>query len=259
VRATGTAIPPIFAPLLAVQFLTILPPIVRRSPSPADLARAEVFFPLVGALVGLGLATLDALLVSVFSLPLRCGLVIAAMAAITGALHLDGVIDTFDGIFAGGGTEQRLAIMRDPRAGAFGVVAVVTLLLLQYTALISLEGTIRTVALVLGPCFGRWAIVQATSCFDYARPSGLGRDFTNALTPRHAMLAWVLTAVIAWAASGTVGLAMFGLVLVVVHAAAAWMASRLGGLTGDTYGTLCELAQITTWIALSSTLMANAS
>nr|MBA2449218.1 adenosylcobinamide-GDP ribazoletransferase [Chloroflexota bacterium] len=119
------------APLFALQFLTIVPPIVRRAPRSASLGSAETFFPAVGLLLGLGLLATDVLLRPLIARPVRDVVLVILLAVMTGALHLDGLIDTFDGVFGGRDPQTRLALMRDPRAGAFGVVAVVCLLLLK--------------------------------------------------------------------------------------------------------------------------------
>ena len=64
--------------------------------------------------------------------------------------------------------------MRDPRAGSYGVVAVVLLLALKIAALGSLPPALRMPALIVAPCLGRWGIVLATGAFPYARPEGMG-------------------------------------------------------------------------------------
>ncbi len=71
----------------------------------------------------------------VFPLPVVDAGVVVLMIAFTGALHLDGLMDTCDGIFSFKSPEQRLTIMRDSRVGAFGVIGAVALLLLKFGAL----------------------------------------------------------------------------------------------------------------------------
>ena len=111
---------------LAFAFLTRLPFRAAAAPEPGALARAAWAFPLAGILVGVtgGIA---------FSLSDRLGLPINAMALlavaatvlITGGLHEDGLADTADGLGGGAGRDEALAIMRDSRSGAFGVLAMV--------------------------------------------------------------------------------------------------------------------------------------
>ncbi len=240
----------LLGPLTAVQFLTILPLAVRRPTRPHELGPAEAFFPFAGLLIGALLVAIDWLLSGVASGLVVDVLLVAAGATVTGALHLDGVVDTFDGVFAPGGPARRLEIMRDPRAGSFGVIAVVLLLGLKVAALGSLSPDVRTGALLLGPCLGRWTIVLVTSVFPYARPVGSGRAFKDAIRPIHAAVAALVTALVAALAVGWVGLALAGVVTLLGLALGRWCSGRLGGLAGDTYGAACELAETTTWLAL---------
>jgi adenosylcobinamide-GDP ribazoletransferase len=238
------------APFLAVQFLTVLPPLVRRPLRPCDLGRSESFFPLAGLLLGALLAGTELLLQAVVAQPVRDVLLVALLAALTGALHLDGIIDTFDGIFAHGGRARRLEIMRDPRAGAFGVVGVVLLLALKLAALGSLPQDSRLTAMLLAPPLGRWAIVLVTRTFPYARPEGMGRSFKDAVRWTHVAIAGTMAAVLAWVIAGPGGLMVAGSVSVLALLVARWMAGRLGGLSGDSYGAVCELTEAGVLVAL---------
>ncbi len=238
------------APFVAIQFLSVLPPLVRRPLGPSDLGRSESFFPLAGLLLGALLAGTELLLRPVVAQPVRDVLLVALLAALTGALHLDGVIDTFDGIFAHGGPARRLEIMRDPRAGAFGVVGLVLLLALKLAALGSLPPDARLPALLLAPALGRWAIVLVTRQFPYARPEGMGRSFKDAVRWSHVALAGTMAAGLAWAVSGPSGLMVAASVSVLALLLARWLAGRLGGLSGDTYGAICELTEAGVLVAL---------
>jgi adenosylcobinamide-GDP ribazoletransferase len=246
-------------PFFALQFLTIAPPLVRRPPRPADLGAADAFFPAVGLAIGCALAGLDAVLSGLAAPHVRDVLLVGALATITGALHLDGLADSFDGLFGGGDAASRLAVMRDPRVGAYGVVALVCLLLLKVAALGALAGQARVLALVLAPCLGRWAIVQATWSFPYARPEGLGRGFKDGLRGGHvAVAALTALAAAAWLI-GPGGAALFAVTVAFVWAAGMAMVGRLGGLTGDTYGALCEVVETGVLVTLGLPVLAGAS
>lgn len=231
------------APFFALQFLTVVPPIVRRAPHPDDLGRSEAFFPLVGLLLGGVLALADTLLAAQVAPLVRDVLLVALLAAMTGALHLDGVIDTFDGLFTGATPERRLEIMRDPRAGSYGVVAVVLLLALKLAALASLPPTLRLPALILAPCLGRWGIVLATGAFAYARPQGMGRDFKESIRWRHVLTAGAIALVAAASIAGAVGVLVWTVVGIAVLLGGNWVSGRLGGLSGDIYGAICETSE----------------
>ena len=231
------------APFIALQFLTVLPPLVRRVPRADDLGRSEAFFPLVGLVLGTCLAGADYLLTLLVAPLVRDVLLVALLAALTGALHLDGVVDTFDGLFAAVSPQRRLEIMRDPRAGSYGVVAVVLLLALKVAALASLPSTVRTSALMLAPCLGRWGIVLATSRFAYARPEGMGRAFKESIRTAHVAVAAAIALGAAGYVAGTPGAAIWFGVSVIVLLAGRWIAGRLGGVSGDIYGAICEVSE----------------
>ena len=237
-------------PVFALQFLTISPPLVRRVPTAAELGAADAFFPLVGLLLGAFLVVTDRLLGMLFAPMVRDALLVIALAAITGALHLDGLIDSFDGLFVGRDREARLAAMRDPRAGSFGVVAVASVLLLKVAALGALPEHVRGPGLLLAPCLARWGIVQATWLFPYARPEGLGRAFKDGLRGPHVLIAAACAVGAAGLLVGTLGVALFAVSTLGVWAVGVAMSRRLGGLTGDTYGCLCELMEASVWLAI---------
>lgn len=239
------------APFFAVQFLTVVPPsLVRRAPEHDDFGRSDAFFPAVGLLLGSVLAAADWLLAPLVADSVRNVGLVALLAILTGGLHLDGLIDTFDGLFAGPDSARRLEVMRDPRAGSFGVVAVVLMLGLKISAIASLPQTLRIPALVVAPCLGRWGIVLATRTFAYARPTGMGRSFKDAIRWRHVIAASVIALGAAWLLLGVTGVALWVGASVLVLAAGSSAASRLGGLTGDSYGALCELVETSVLIGV---------
>jgi adenosylcobinamide-GDP ribazoletransferase len=240
----------LLGPLLAVQFLTVVPVLGRRTPRAREFGVAEAFFPVAGLLVGATLLAVDTLLTGIASPTVRDVLLVALLAALTGGLHLDGLIDTFDGLFAHGDRERRLEVMRDPRAGAFGVVAVVLVLALKLAVLESLSPTLRPAALLLGPCMGRWGIVAVTLIYSYAREQGSGRAFKDAVRPVHALVAGCITLAVAYLTAGWLGVGLAMLLTALVLLGAGWASRRLGGLTGDTYGATCELTEAATWLVL---------
>jgi adenosylcobinamide-GDP ribazoletransferase len=232
------------APFFALRFLTILPTfIARRPPDAGDFGRSDAFFPLVGLALGAILAGLDVVLRPVVSELVLNVLLVATLAGLTGALHLDGVIDTFDGLFAGSSREQRLAIMRDPRAGSYGVVAVVLLLACKLAALGSLPESSRAAALMVAPCLGRWGIVLTTYAFAYARPEGMGRSFKDSIRLQHLIVAGVIALGAAGLFGGIAGLVIWTIVGWLVLAAGRTITGALGGVTGDSYGAICELTE----------------
>src|SRR5512139_1335636 len=110
--------------LIALQFLTVIPVPWDTRCQKEDLGRATAMFPLVGLTIGGLLLGLDWLVAPWLPRPLTAALLVTALAAVTGALHLDGLADVCDGLAARGNRERFLAVMKDSHVGAAGAVAV---------------------------------------------------------------------------------------------------------------------------------------
>jgi len=226
----------------ALQFLTITPPLVRRPFRPEELGKAVGYFPLVGVLLGCLLAGLDWILALVLPASVAAAVTLAAWVILTGALHLDGFLDTCDGLFGGHTPEARLRILRDERVGAFAVAGGVLLLLMKYTALAAVPS--RFVALILAPTLGRWGMALAVMAFPYARAEGLGRAMKDHVGWMQAGLATGVALAVAWFAGNWLGLAAMCLAGATTWAAARFALARLPGLTGDIYGAVCEVIEV---------------
>ena len=229
----------------AMRFLTVLPVPLGREAGSERVGRSLVYFPLIGLLLGLLLAGLDWALERVLPVSVSSGIVLVFLVLITGATHLDGFIDTCDGMVAGKTPEQRWEIMRDSRVGAFGVVGACCLLLLMYVSLANLPETSRAWALVLMPVLGRWAVVGAIWAFPYARPVGLGRVFKDEARWWMVALATGVALAVSVATLRLAGLAiMFGAGLVTLLLCVIFK-RKFAGLTGDNYGAVIVMGELT--------------
>jgi adenosylcobinamide-GDP ribazoletransferase len=228
--------------LAAAQFLTIAPPIIRRTFTPRELGASVAFYPLIGLLIGALLGSADFLLGQVFPQLVRSALMLAIWVLISGALHLDGFLDACDGLLGGHTAEQRLEIMRDERVGAFALAGGTLLLLVKFAALSELS--MRPAGLLLAPTMSRWAMATAVVAFPYARTHGLGREIKDNARRSHAMIASLFTLLIAWGIAGWMGVAAFAASAVLLLGLAGFALQRLPGLTGDVYGALNEMAEV---------------
>ena len=237
--------------LVAIQFLTSIPLPWPRKTSPEALSRSVTYFPIVGLIIGLILAGLNWLFRFIFPPAVVDALLIVALVILTGALHLDGLVDTCDAIAGHKTVEDRWRVMRDSRAGTFGIVGVVLLLLVKYAALGSIPETLKMVTLVFMPVASRWAMVYAIFIYPYARPSGLGSAFKQGMRwPRFAVATFVtfIVAVVLMPLFQLTGLVvMFG-VWVLTLVLAAYFKRKFAGLTGDTYGAINEVAEVSALI-----------
>lgn len=245
---------------VALTFLTTLPvaPVADAEfeRDPSITGRAFAWYPAVGLVIGLILAALSWLLArSALHPAVIAGLVLGAWIVLTGALHLDGLMDSCDALFAPVDSQRRLEILKDVHVGAFGVVGLVWLVGLKWTVLSQLTSSAHALpALFLAPIWGRWMLVFAAQRFAYARPgSSLGQFMRNGLGPRQLIAATLFAVIIQvglsilWPALWWTLLApLLGIIL------ARWAASRLGGgLTGDLYGALCEVVEAAVLLAVA--------
>jgi adenosylcobinamide-GDP ribazoletransferase len=239
-RETGSRSPAAHF-LIALQFLTIAPAVVKRSFTPEEMGKATAYFPLVGALIGAILVGANFLLGQIFPSPVRAALLLALWVLCSGALHLDGFLDACDGLLGGQTPQARLEIMRDERVGAFALAGGILLLLMKYSALVELTGI--SPALILAPVLSRWAIAAAIFAYPYARPSGLGKAMKDHTTGQQVLVGTLFAAGISVLILGWPGLAAAALALLVMLGASGFALRRIPGLTGDLYGTINELVE----------------
>lgn len=234
--------------LVAVGFLTRIPVPAAVFDDTRAGSASLAWYPLVGLILGVLLAGLAWALREAPPL-LSAALVLAAWVALTGALHLDGLADSADAWIGGLGDPARtLEIMKDPRSGPAGVVALALLLLVKFAALASLPGQ-AVVLLALAPLLARMALTLAFLTTPYVRRAGLGTALAGA--PRVASsAALVAGAAVCLAAAGWRGAVAIGAGLLVFACWRHACVRRIGGTTGDTAGALAELTEAAVLVAL---------
>jgi len=249
-----TSSPPRTWPVLsalgeAVRFLTILPVPGRAATDERVIARSMAAFPLVGLLVGGLSAGGGRLAHELFGAPLHAIVCVVAAVGLTAGLHLDGVADTCDAVFSWRSRERKLEIMRDSRIGTMGALGLIVILLLKVGALVSL-GEAWWVGAILAPLWGRWADTYGLFWFAAAREGGMGRTFQEHVRRRDFVLATALALLLGGAVNFPAGVLVIGVLAPLIHLTGRWLSRSLGGLTGDTYGFLCELAEAATLLSL---------
>ena len=228
--------------IAALQFLTLIPPLVKRPFTEKELGQAVGFYPLVGLTIGAVLVGANMLLGLVFPPFVRATLILVLWVLMSGALHLDGFLDACDGIFGGFTPQKRLEIMHDERVGAFGMAGGVLLLLLKFTTLGALPNP--NAALLLVPTLSRWGISLALIAYPYARDQGVGRAIKDNAGWRQLALASVMAILTAWFTFQWMGLIALVIAGMIVWLAATFILRRIPGLTGDIYGALNELVEL---------------
>lgn len=238
---------------VAAAFLTRVPLAVAPSAG-GSLAAGFWAFPLVGAGVG-GAAALAFLTAQVLGLGDGAAALAAvlASAALTGALHEDGLADAADGLFGGHNRERRLAIMRDSRHGTFGVLALVAGVGLRAAALARLGDPVRAgLALVAAHAVSRALLPATMRALAPARSDGLGAG-AGTPNPAQAAAAAAIGAALALAALGPLrGLVALIAAGAAVGAAAGLARRRIGGYTGDVLGAFQQVGEVVMLLAAAA-------
>jgi cobalamin 5'-phosphate synthase/cobalamin synthase len=225
----------------ALAFLTRLPLGRRIDVDGRDIARSALLFPLVGAAIGAAVGG-SAILADRALPPLAAAAAALTVGALlTGALHLDGLADTADAL-AGGSRERALEIMRDPRIGTYGAVALALDLLLKAAAVSALlERDDVLLPLLAAASLARATPVPLARILPYARPDGgVGDAFSGRVSVRAALGATALAATLAVALLGWRGAAMLAAAAVATLAFGYGYRRWLGGVTGDALGATVE-------------------
>jgi len=228
----------------AFQFLTIIPLPFRLKYQDGDMGRSMRWFPLVGLAIGLLLAALHYCLMLIFPEQIAALLLIAALALVTGALHLDGLADVFDGFGARGGRERFLAVMKDSSSGAIGIVALVLGLFLKYQALLYLPAGLKYGGIIIFPAAARFAQVLTTVGSKKARNDGLGAHFISTAGVKEVMIAAATMLTAAFLLLGVSGIISCLVAASFASLSRSYFHRRLGGVSGDIIGCTSELAEI---------------
>ncbi len=214
----------------ALAFLTPFPG--ARVPTPKALR----WFPVVGVVLGFVVGGLWWATAKAWPLPVAALLVVAADLGLTGMLHLDGLADSADGLLPHLGPERRLEVMREPTVGAFGIGAVVVVLLARFAVFATLRPAPLLVAALW--CVSRTSMAAVVERVPYARAQGgLPSAFLGSPLPVLAVALVVAGAgalAAGWAVpAGPVAVAAS---VVAFGAVVAFARRRIGGFTGDVLG-----------------------
>lgn len=208
------------------------------------------YFPVVGLIIGGLIGALDLLVVKIWPEPIPSLIIVILLAITTGALHIDGLGDTADGLFSHRSKEKSLEIMKDSRIGAMGMITVGFALAMKWVGIMSL-GDNRIVMIVIIPCLARAGILFGFKWLDYGRPGGgtgqaLFRtplkwfDFRGLLIPVFACLFLGYPGVILLLCFGfTTALMLY------------YYKNKVGCITGDMLGAMIEITESVLFITAS--------
>ncbi|RLL31875.1 adenosylcobinamide-GDP ribazoletransferase [Acinetobacter cumulans] len=233
---------------IALQFLTTFPVQLKAMPSKQQNGQSVLFYPLIGFIIGVILCAV-ALLLQVIPAILSASLILVLWIWLTGGLHLDGLADTADAWVGGfGDAERTLKIMKDPACGPIGVLSLIIICLLKWSALYLLIQKQLYSALLLFPVLGRLAPMFLFLSTDYVREKGLGSSMASYIPKKLAITIMVLVVL------SSLYFSVLGLVAVLVTAFSLLylrrkFKQRIGGITGDTVGASIEICECVSLLA----------
>lgn len=222
------------------------------------LGKSMKFFPLVGIILGLIMYSSVKLLSMGINSPLLiAALVVMVYVVLTGGIHLDGLSDTFDGIFSYRSKQRMLEIMKDSRVGANGVISLVMYFILS----VILLGELDTLEIPMGaiiliyPVVGRMSSVLNCAVSEYARSNGMAKAFVENTSYRDFLLSFVITVLYVYGVITYFSLPIAVILTVPVTAILSYyfarvMKRKIGGVTGDTLGAVLELSQLATVLSV---------
>lgn len=225
--------------IAAVRFITVLPLGRAGTYDPRGMIP---YFPVVGLLLGVIISVFDRLIINIWSQPVVSLLDVILLVCLTGALHIDGLGDTADGLYGNRPRERALEIMKDSRIGVMGLTTIVCGLAVKWAGITEL-GAHRHLLLVIIPAYARGGMVFAIRFLDYIRPEdGIGRDlfdeplrvsdFCGILVPV------ALSIIIGWNAV-ILNVAFVMITIAIIG----FYKKRVGGVTGDMLGATTEILE----------------
>ncbi len=226
----------------ALRFMTALPLPWKENEDLTQVSRSSGMFPLVGLLIAFLLYAVYRLGSLLFSPLTTAFLETLAWVVITGGLHLDGLSDTFDGLGSRQNRERTLEIMKDSNTGVFGVLSLILQVLAKICLLYELN-LLDPLLILLVPVTARWGQLISIRFYPSARKDGMGRFFREHMRNRELVTGFATTAAV-YILSGYPML----IIILIFHglytvAASSRISRKLGGLTGDVYGFICETGE----------------
>lgn len=232
--------------VLHVRFLTRIPVPGHVDHNDKAFARGVVFAPVIGLIIGLTASGVYILFGLTDKRAVALFFALISEVVLTGGLHLDGLADTFDGLFSYRDRDRILAIMKDSRLGTNGAIALIVVIILKYVLLVALSDAVIISCIIAMPVLSRMTIAWSAGLMPYARKNETG--MAGGLIAHTGTIEIIISTVIALSiAAFFLKLAAIPLALGVIAftlLANLYSLKRIGGITGDVIGAVIELSEI---------------
>ena len=232
---------------MAFGFMTVLPIPQRKEWSDLDFGWSAVFYPLTGALIGLGAAAVLRLFSAVFAGPVSAFLALIVWILLSGGLHWDGLADCFDGFGCSAAPERRLEIMKDSRLGTYGALGIFCSLILKWLCIWHLPDHKFLIFFSLTGAAARWAMLFLLSK-RLANPNGMAAMLKQHC-PKSVLLYALPVPLLLALLYGSFGFLYLLIGLCSTFVLGLIAEKKIGGINGDVLGFSIELAEIVLLLA----------
>jgi len=225
-------------------FETIIPVAGAGRYYHAFLRRGEMY-PVIGGLIGVVTGGL-AVIFSLFPTWIGAAVTLGSWYAITGINHVDGLVDTFDGLATTGDASRKLEAVKDGQVGAGGLTALVLVLLLLYGGVVELSSMElpRQIfwGIVAAEVVSKQAVLTAMALARISHP-GMGQRFIQQVSGSNFLKGLLVTLILTIGSTGCIGVGMVGVTLLVSYILVRRGEQIIGGVNGDLLGAVHEIAK----------------
>ncbi|MDD7794989.1 adenosylcobinamide-GDP ribazoletransferase [Clostridium sp. 'White wine YQ'] len=241
--------------ILILQFMTRIPININLKVERENFQKGVAFFPLVGLIVGAFEASIFYISSRIVPFNTSIFVTVISHVVITGAIHIDGLGDTIDGIFSGRSKEKILEIMKDSRVGTFGALGIIFLIAGKIITLSSINSIEIYKGIILAPIISRTLITLLMYKRKYAREKeGMGDLFIGVLEKKNFIIA-LLTGIMLISIIGRIqGVVLLSICFFFTILFRNYIEKRIGGITGDILGASVELNELLVFLIYSSYL-----
>ena len=230
--------------IILTKFMTRIPIPIKVNYDPKKLGKSIKFFPLVGLAIGFILYYLSIILVKFSKNNLINALIVIVIELmVVGIIHIDGLCDTFDGLFSYREKEKMLEIMKDSRIGTNGAIILVLYFIVKIL-FISEIFSINLKYLIIYPVLARLATPVNAAFSDYARKNGMSNFIISQNSAFEGIFSIILSVVLSFLIFSFKGFELFLGAFLFIIFFMQFVKKKIGGVTGDTMGAALELTAI---------------
>jgi adenosylcobinamide-GDP ribazoletransferase len=210
-----------------------------------DFRRGTMFMPLIGLIIGIIQWGIFYLSIKVLPLGIVAVLVVLSGILVTGALHLDGLGDSCDGIFAFKGKDKIIEIMKDSRIGTYACIAIIFDILIKIFTFAAIPNIKASMIIIATPIIGRTSLVFLFYIGRCAKSTGSGNLFIGNVGKKQIITALSIgIALVIFLIGITKGSILIAVALIFTMGFNKYCNDKIGGLTGDTLGANNELVEM---------------